>query len=146
MTVGGNQTAFGAFSFKSVTVNNMKIQGNLIYKEETRPNLIQSAVQNSINLQKILTIQIKKIKELERRLNDSVSPSKSNEVIGEKIFKNKVKFDRVTVSDSMIGTINGINLTDLNQRAWSKSKAQLITGSTVFMRDVKILGDLEVAG
>ena len=146
MTVGGSQTAFGAFSFKSVTVNNMKIQGNLIYKEETKPNLIQSAVQNSINLQKILTIQIKKIKELEHRLNDSVSPSKSNEVVGEKIFKNKVKFDRVTVSESIIGTINGINLTDLNQRAWSKSKAQLITGSTVFMRDVKILGDLEVAG
>ena len=146
MTIDGSQKAFGNFSFKSITINKMKILGNLIYTRKSSNDPMQDAIYKTKSLQRILEDQDLLIEQIKGRLNDAVSPSTSNNITGEKIFAGNVTFKRVTVHELKATTINGINVTDLRQRAWSKSRPQVITGKNVFMSDVKMLGDLQVAG
>ena len=147
MAVDGNQTAWGDFTFTNITINNLIIKkGNLIYTNVSKNNPIEKAVQQAGEMKQNLINNSKLIQALEERLNDSVSSSSPSEITGEKIFTGNVTFNGVTVQEMEVGTINGVNLTDLSERAWSKSKAQIITGKNVFMNDVKMEGELQVAG
>ena len=146
MTLRDRQQAFGNFSFKKVTIKNLKIEGNLIYKKTSNKNPIQDAVGDVMGLQGMLSNQTTSIRELKRRLEDSVSSSTFSQIIGEKTFTGNVTFRNATVEDFKVGTFNGINLTDLRQRVWSKSSRQFISGKNVFLKDVKVLGNVEVGG
>ena len=146
MTLTDRQQAFGNFSFKKVTIKKLKIEGNLIYKKASNTNPIQDAVQDAMGLQDLLSNQTTSIRELKRRLEDSVSSSTSSQIIGEKTFTGNVTFRNATVEDMKAGTINGVNLTDLRHRVWSKSRPQVITGKNVFLKDVKVLGNVAVGG
>ena len=146
MTLRDRQQAFGNFSFKKVTIKNLKIEGNLIYKKASNNNPIQDAIGDVMGLQGMLSNQTTSIRELKRRLEDSVSSSTSSQIIGEKTFTGNVTFRNATVEDFKVETINGINLTDLRQRVWSKSSRQFVSGKNVFLKDVKVLGNVEVGG
>lgn len=146
MTVDGAQTAWGNFSFENITIKTLRVKGNVIYRKESKNNPIEKAVAKAMELKEKLAIHEKTLKEIERRLNDSVSTKGSSVIIGEKIFAGDVVFNDMKVNEVEVGKINGVNLTDLSERAWSKSKPQLITGKHVFMNEVKMLEDIRVNG
>ena len=146
MSIHGNQTSWGNFSFENVTINKLKVKGNIIYTNESKKNPIVNALKQAIKLKENLTLHEDAIKELQKRLNDSVMNGEFARIKGEKIFAGNVQFNDLKVEEMKVGKINEVNVTDLNLRAWSKSKPQIITGRYVFKDHVKMLQNLEVNG
>ncbi|XP_065071330.1 uncharacterized protein LOC135696002 isoform X2 [Rhopilema esculentum] len=146
MTLNGNETAYGNYWFKNAAIKRLRVKGNVIYTNHIENNPTERAVYRAMEIKRNLTMQSSILTELEKRLNDSVSRTGTSDVTGSKTFVGNVTFQNVTVHKMDVGKINGVNLTDVEQRAWSKSKAQVITGRNVFVNDVKILKDVSVTG
>lgn len=83
--------------------------------------------------------QCKEIDEIRDIIVDAVIDDKDIEIIGQKIFKDDLDIDTISMTDDIdIPMINNINIFEFNNSVARKSKKEVIAGTITFLDDVAI--------
>ena len=146
MTVDGNETVRGTKRFETkLKINKLRAK-NLIYTGHVGRNPVEMAVRQAMVLERNLTEHARLIATLQQRLKDAVTKSGQQSVTGKKTFSESVEFSDVSVGEARVALVDGVNISDLQMRAWSKTNPQKMFGNYNFTQNVSMLKDLNVAG
>lgn len=139
-------------------ITNLKIDGNIswdifsinstsltfLFKNAVTKTTNQT-IQNNIIFQKNISASIVKAqsKEIDKIYNiivDAVIDDEKNiEVIGQKIFKENLNIDTISVINNIdIPMINNVNILEFNNSVVRKDREAIITGIITFLDDVAI--------
>lgn len=107
------------------TTTNQTIHGDTIFQGDISASTIAG--------------QCKEIDEIRDIIVDAVIDDKDIEIIGQKIFKDDLDIDTISMVDDIdIPMINNINIFEFNNSVARKSKKEVIAGTITFLDDVAI--------